>query len=109
MATKQRAVGAARSGDIADRPHWMRSSNVPAGRGMHFAAFTYVGESVVDPGKYRNNVAGTLSLLEAIRDHVSNGVFSSTAANTTPDKVPIAETRKLRSTPTASPNGPPKG
>jgi len=37
---------------------------------MHFAAFTYVGESVQDPGKYyRNNVAGTLTLLEAARDH----------------------------------------
>ena len=37
---------------------------------MHFAAFSTVGESVSDPGKYyRNNVAGTLSLLEAMRDH----------------------------------------
>ena len=61
---------------------------------MHFAAFTYVGESVADPGKYyRNNVAGTLSLLEALRDHgIGKMVFSSTAAvYGTPDKVPIAE------------------
>src|SRR4051812_36426572 len=37
---------------------------------MHFAAFAYVGESVTDPAKYyRNNVAGTLTLLEAMRDH----------------------------------------
>ena len=37
---------------------------------MHFAAFTYVGKSKSDPGKYyRNNVMGTLSLLEAARDH----------------------------------------
>src|SRR5277367_5563165 len=36
---------------------------------MHFAAFAYVGESVTNPGKYyRNNVAGSLSLLEAMRD-----------------------------------------
>ena len=36
---------------------------------MHFAAFAYVGESVTDPGKYyRNNVTGTLNLLEAMRD-----------------------------------------
>ena len=62
---------------------------------MHFAAFTYVGESVADPGKYyRNNVAGTLSLLEALRDHgIGRMVFSSTAAvYGTPDTVPIPET-----------------
>ena len=61
---------------------------------MHFAAFTYVGESVADPGKYyRNNVVGTLSLLEAMRDHqIDRLVFSSTAATYgTPDVVPISE------------------
>ncbi len=61
---------------------------------MHFAAFTYVGESVADPGKYyRNNVAGTLSLLEAVRDHaIDRLVFSSTAAvYGTPKSVPIQE------------------
>lgn len=49
---------------------------------MHFAAFAQVGESVRDPGKYyRNNVGGTLSLLEAMRDHgVNRLVFSSTCA-----------------------------
>ncbi|MCC6561300.1 MAG: UDP-glucose 4-epimerase GalE [Xanthomonadales bacterium] len=49
---------------------------------MHFAAFAQVGESVLDPGKYyRNNVAATLSLLEAMRDHgVDRFVFSSTCA-----------------------------
>ena len=37
---------------------------------IHFAAFTYVGESVSDPGKYyRNNVVGSLNLIEAARDH----------------------------------------
>ena len=61
---------------------------------MHFAAFSRVGESVVDPGKYyRNNVGGTLTLLEAMRDHGIGGlVFSSTAAvYGTPDVVPIPE------------------
>jgi UDP-arabinose 4-epimerase len=61
---------------------------------MHFAAFTFVGESIADPGKYyRNNVAGTLSLLEAMRDHgVGRLVFSSTAATYgTPKTVPIPE------------------
>jgi UDP-arabinose 4-epimerase len=49
---------------------------------LHFAAYAYVGESVSDPGKYyRNNVAGTLTLLEALRDHpIIPLVFSSTCA-----------------------------
>ena len=49
---------------------------------MHFAAYAYVGESVENPGKYyRNNVVGTLNLLEAMRDlAVSNLIFSSTCA-----------------------------
>ena len=61
---------------------------------MHFAAFAYVGESVTNPGKYyRNNVVGSLTLLEAIRDAgVGRLVFSSTCATYgVPQAVPIAE------------------
>lgn len=61
---------------------------------MHFAAFAYVGESVTDPGKYyRNNVGGSLTLIEAARDHnVQKIVFSSTCATYgTPDQLPITE------------------
>jgi UDP-arabinose 4-epimerase len=61
---------------------------------MHFAAFAYVGESVTDPGKYfRNNVAGSLNLLEAARDHrIEQFVFSSTCATYgMPDRLPITE------------------
>jgi UDP-arabinose 4-epimerase len=49
---------------------------------MHFAAFAYVGESVQNPGKYyRNTVTGSLTLVEAMRDHqVSRMIFSSTCA-----------------------------
>jgi len=49
---------------------------------MHFAAFSQVGESVVDPQKYySNNVGGTLSLLAAMRETGCNHlVFSSTGA-----------------------------
>src|SRR3984893_6750255 len=49
---------------------------------MHFAAASLVGESVVDPQKYYlNNVAGTLSLLEAMREAGCHRlVFSSTGA-----------------------------
>ena len=49
---------------------------------MHFAASSLVGESVADPQKYYvNNVAGTLSLLDAMREAGCNRlVFSSTGA-----------------------------
>lgn len=82
-------------GDIADRAQLdaaiERHKPVAV---MHFAAFTSVSESVADPGKYyRNNVAGTLTLLEAMRDHrIDRLVFSSTAATYgTPKSVPIQE------------------
>ena len=61
---------------------------------MHFAAYAYVGESVVDPAKYyRNNVAGTLALLDAMRAAgVDRIVFSSTCATYGhPERVPIGE------------------
>jgi UDP-glucose-4-epimerase GalE len=46
---------------------------------IHFAAFAYVGESMLDPGLYyRNNVVGTLGLLDAMRAAgVGRIVFSS--------------------------------
>ena len=49
---------------------------------MHFASFIQVGESVREPAAYyRNNVAHTLTLLDAMRRHgVARFVFSSTAA-----------------------------
>jgi UDP-glucose-4-epimerase GalE len=62
---------------------------------MHFAAYAYVGESVADPSMYyRNNLVGTLSLLEAMRETgVGKIVFSSTCATYgTPASVPITET-----------------
>ncbi len=48
----------------------------------HFAALTYVGESVADPGfYYRNNSFGAFNLLEAMRAAgVDKLIFSSTAA-----------------------------
>ena len=62
---------------------------------MHFAAYAYVGESVSDPAiYYRNNLFGTLSLLEAMREcRIDKIVFSSTCATYgIPDIVPIRET-----------------
>ncbi|WP_150112177.1 UDP-glucose 4-epimerase GalE [Desulfonatronovibrio hydrogenovorans] len=61
---------------------------------IHFAAYTYVGESVTDPAKYyRNNVAGTLTLLEAMRRHSCQRIiFSSTCATYgQPLKTPLTE------------------
>ena len=65
---------------------------------MHFAAFAYVGESVGEPAMYyRNNVAGTLSLLAAMREcGIGRIVFSSTCAvYGTPPRVPIGEDTPL--------------
>lgn len=49
---------------------------------IHFAAYTSVGESVVEPKKYyHNNVINTVNLLDTmIENGVKNIVFSSTAA-----------------------------
>lgn len=61
---------------------------------LHFAAYAYVGESVENPGKYyRNNVAGSLTLLEALRDQaIDKLIFSSTCATYgVPEQVPIPE------------------
>ena len=61
---------------------------------MHFSAYAYVGESVKDPAKYyRNNVIGTLVLLEAmLAASVKQFVFSSTCATYgVPKTVPIPE------------------
>jgi UDP-arabinose 4-epimerase len=66
---------------------------------MHFAAFAYVGESVADPAKYyRNNVVGTLSLLDTMRAHeIGKIVFSSSCATYgIPETIPISETAPQR-------------
>jgi UDP-arabinose 4-epimerase len=87
-------------GDIADRAAVaaaLKSHRVSAV--MHFAAFAYVGESGTDPALYyRNNVVGTLALLDAMREAgVDRIVFSSTCATYgLPDSVPIAETTPQR-------------
>ncbi len=61
---------------------------------MHFAAYIVVGESVSNPAKYyRNNVTGTLTLLEAMIAHgIKNFVFSSTCAiYGMPEEIPMTE------------------
>jgi len=61
---------------------------------FHFAAYAYVGESVTDPAKYyRNNVANTINLLDAMRaNNCYKIIFSSTCATYgDPEQVPITE------------------
>ncbi len=62
---------------------------------LHFAALSLVSESVEQPERYyRNNVCGTLNLLEAMdQAGVPKLVFSSTAAvYGEPEEIPIPET-----------------
>lgn len=64
---------------------------------MHFAAYAYVGESVLQPLMYyQNNVATTVNVLECMREcGVERFVFSSTCATYgDPDEIPITEDEK---------------
>ncbi|MFW6264114.1 MAG: UDP-glucose 4-epimerase GalE [Cyanobacteriota bacterium] len=82
-------------GDTGDRPlldSLFKTYDIAAV--MHFAAYAYVGESVMKPAKYyRNNVNGTLTLLEAmVEASVNKFVFSSTCATYgVPKTLPIPE------------------
>ena len=61
---------------------------------MHFAAYIAVGESVKEPGMYyKNNVASTLNLLEAmLAAGINKFVFSSTCAvYGMPKEIPMTE------------------
>ena len=61
---------------------------------MHFASFIQVGESVIEPAKYyQNNLASTLTLLQAmLKANIKTFIFSSTAAvYGNPVYVPIDE------------------
>ncbi|MDT0545859.1 MULTISPECIES: UDP-glucose 4-epimerase GalE [Streptomyces] len=78
-------------GRIQDAAKWLDPSYDGV---LHFAAFSQVGESVVNPEKYWvNNVGGTTELLAAMREAgVRKLVFSSTAATYgEPETVPITE------------------
>jgi len=99
LSTGHRAAVDARAAlivaDLADPP---KLSQVLAAGGfeavMHFAASAEVGESVQNPlFYYRNNVANSLNLLEAMKNHgVKKMVFSSTCATYgIPHSVPISE------------------
>ena len=82
-------------GDIGDRPLLDRVfADYAIAAVIHFAAYAYVGESFAEPAKYyRNNVAATLTLLEAmVAASVNRLVFSSTCATYgEPQTLPILE------------------
>lgn len=86
--------------DIADRDTVLRTIEGHAVDAVvHFAAASLVGESMRDPIKYyKNNVSGSVALLDAVlAGGVKRVVLSSTAALFgTPDSVPIAETAAIR-------------
>lgn len=66
---------------------------------IHLSAYAYVGESVTDPAKYyRNNVANTLNLLDAMREAgVKKLIFSSSCAvYGVPASLPMRETFPFR-------------
>ena len=66
---------------------------------IHFAANAYVGESMTHPRKYfRNNVANSLNLLDAIVDSgIRRVIFSSTCATYgIPEALPIPESHPQR-------------
>ena len=89
-------------GDIADRKLLEQTLKAGKFQGvMHFAALIEAGESMQRPEIYfRNNTAGTLSLLEAMLATGHNRlVFSSTAAcYGEPVTTPILEDAKLEPT-----------
>lgn len=87
-------------GDIADgeRLSLVLERHQPAAV-MHFAAFTNVGESVEQPLLYfRNNVAGSIALVQAILKYKPLPlVFSSSCATYgVPVKIPITEEHPQR-------------
>ena len=82
-------------GDIRSKSEVIAALNNSRAEGViHFAARAYVGESVIKPSEYYDvNVAGTLTLLDAMRETgVSHLVFSSSCATYgVPQQLPIKE------------------
>ena len=87
-------------GDLCEVPrldHAILANRIDAV--VHFAAFTYVGVSVREPGNYyQNNLVNTFNLMECLRrNKVWRFVFSSTAATYgAPQNVPITEDEPQR-------------
>ncbi|MFP6591427.1 MAG: UDP-glucose 4-epimerase GalE [Candidatus Latescibacterota bacterium] len=88
------------AGDVGDRGLIRRVVDEQGVKAcVHFAALTYVGESVEEPDRhYANNVGATVNLLDALTEAgVRRFVFSSTCATYgEPIRVPIDETHPQR-------------
>ena len=68
---------------------------------IHFAGLKAVGESCVKPLEYyENNIAGTVTLLEAMRDHGCKRIVFSSSATVygSENEVPFVETMKVGGT-----------
>lgn len=81
-------------GDLADRTALdILFQTTPVDAVAHFAAYIEAGESMTLPGKYfRNNVANTNNLLEAMGRHgVDKLIFSSTAGVYASQDTPLRE------------------
>jgi len=87
-------------GDLSDGKRLREAlSGHRAGAVVHFAGSTYVGESMGNPRKYfRNNLANSLNLIEAMQDTgVETLVYSSTCATYGyPETIPIPEDHPQR-------------
>ncbi len=85
-------------GDLADKDVILSAMKTDKFEGiMHFAAYSLVGESMTNPGKYfRNNIGSGLNLLDAaVETGVRTIVFSSTCATYgEPTQIPIPESEK---------------
>ncbi len=92
--------GALIEADLGDRDALRRAfAGGEIGGVIHFAAYIAVGESMKQPVRYfRNSVANTLNLLEAmVEAGVDRIVFSSTdAVYGDPERVPIPEDHPYR-------------
>ena len=78
--------------DLSKLDHVMVTNQIEAV--IHFAAFSQVGESTINPELYySNNVAGTICLIKAMKQcNITKLVFSSTCATYgNPTVVPIVE------------------
>ena len=85
-------------GDLSDRELIMDVLKKGGFDGiMHFAAYSLVGESMTNPGKYfQNNLGAGINLLDgAVEGKVKSFVFSSTCATYgEPTQIPIPESEK---------------
>jgi UDP-glucose 4-epimerase len=79
-------------GNVKDLKFFFKKYKIDAV--IHFAAYTYAGESIGDPQKYYlNNLQNTINLLRyLLKNDISHFIFSSTCATYgSPNKLPIDE------------------